>query len=95
MEVKKKDLAVALVSDFFYPSLGGVEVHIKEMSQILKRRIKKVIVVTHCYPPDYYGVRDIDGVRTYYLPFVVVPASNTSFPNFVTDYARAKEILVS
>jgi hypothetical protein len=32
----KKDLAVALVSDFFFPSLGGVEVHIKEMSKILK-----------------------------------------------------------
>ena len=55
----KKDVAVALVSDFFYPSLGGVEVHIKEMSGILKERVRKVIVITHCYPPDYYGPRDI------------------------------------
>ena len=86
-------ISVALVSDFFYPSLGGVEVHIKQMSQILlnmKNRIKKVIVITHCYPPDYYGPRDIDGVKTYYLPFLVMGNSNVVFPNFVTDYGQAK-----
>ena len=91
-------MSVALVSDFFYPSLGGVQVHIKQMSQILlemKDKIKKVIVITHCYPPDYYGPREIDGVRTYYLPFLVMGNSNVVFPNFVTDYGQAKEILVS
>lgn len=90
---KEKDLAVALVSDFFYPSLGGVEVHIKEMSKILKERVRKVIVVTHCYPPNYYGVKDVDGVKTYYLPYFIISTSNISFPNFVTDYPQAKEIL--
>ena len=49
----KKDVAVALVSDFFYPSLGGVEVHIKEMSGILRERVRKVIVITHCYQYSY------------------------------------------
>jgi phosphatidylinositol glycan class A protein len=91
----KRDVAVALVSDFFFPSLGGVEVHIKEMSKVLKEKVRKVIVVTHCYPPDYYGVRYIDGVKTYYLPSVIIATSNISFPNYVTDYAQAKSILVS
>ena len=86
---------MALVSDFFYPSLGGVEVHIKEMSGILRERVRKVIVITHCYPPDYYGPRDIEGVTTYYLPFLVFPSSNVVFPNFVTDYPQAKHILLS
>lgn len=91
----KRDLAVALVSDFFYPSLGGVEVHIKEQSQMLKGMVRKVIVITHCYPPDYSGVMDIGGVRTYYLPFTVLSNSNVVLPNCVTDYGQAKQILQS
>lgn len=54
-----------------------------------------MIVITHCYPPNYYGIKDIDGVKTYYLPFFIISTSNISFPNFVTDYPRAKEILLS
>ena len=65
------------------------------MSMILKERIKKVIVITHCYPPDYYGRKDIDGVITYYLPFYVIGSSNVVLPNYVTDYPQAKEILIS
>ena len=90
----KRDIAVALVSDFFYPSLGGVEVHIKEMSKVLEKLVRKVIVITHCYPTDYYGPRDIDGVKTYYLPFLVI-TTNVIFPNYITDYPMAKEILLS
>ena len=45
-----------MVSDFFYPLIGGVENHIYQLSQCLIERQHKVIVVTHTYD-DRVGVR--------------------------------------
>lgn len=45
-----------MVSDFFYPNIGGVESHIYQLSQCLLDRGHKVIVVTHFYG-DRNGVR--------------------------------------
>jgi len=45
-----------MVSDFFYPNIGGVESHIYQLSQCLLDRGHKVIIVTHCYG-DRTGVR--------------------------------------
>ena len=55
-ERARSAVSVALVSDFFYPSLGGVEMQIKELSGFLLGRVKRVIVVTHCYP-GHVGVQ--------------------------------------
>ena len=41
-----------MVSDFFLPNLGGVEMHIYQLSQCLIERGHHVIVITH-----YYGER--------------------------------------
>jgi hypothetical protein len=38
-------LCVCMVSDFFFPNIGGVENHIFELSQVLLKRGIKVIVV--------------------------------------------------
>ena len=38
-----------MACDFFYPSLGGVEMHIWELSQYLMERGHYVIVLTHSY----------------------------------------------
>ncbi len=46
----------SMVSDFFYPLIGGVENHIYQLSQCLIERHHKVIVVTHAYD-DRIGVR--------------------------------------
>lgn len=46
----------SMVSDFFYPLIGGVENHIYQLSQCLIERDYKVIVVTHAYD-DRVGVR--------------------------------------
>ena len=40
---------IAMVCDFFYPRLGGVEMHIWSLSQHLLRLGHKVIVVTNFY----------------------------------------------
>jgi len=45
-----------MVSDFFYPNIGGVESHIYQLSQCLLNRGHKVIIVTHLYG-DRTGVR--------------------------------------
>lgn len=45
-----------MVSDFFYPNLGGVESHIFTLSQCLIKLGHKVVVVTHSYG-DRVGVR--------------------------------------
>jgi len=39
---------VALVSDFYHPALGGVELQIKQLAKYLANRVAKVIVITHC-----------------------------------------------
>jgi len=47
MKRKGEKICVCLVCDFFYPRLGGVEVHIYQLSVSLIRKGFKVIVVTH------------------------------------------------
>jgi phosphatidylinositol glycan class A protein len=47
---------VAMVSDFFYPGLGGVEMHIYQLSECLLSLGYKVIVITH-YRGNRHGVR--------------------------------------
>ena len=46
----------SMVSDFFYPNMGGVEEHIFNLSQCLISRGHKVIVMTHSYG-DRVGIR--------------------------------------
>lgn len=38
-----------MVSDFFFPNMGGVESHIFQLSQCLLARGHKVIIITHAY----------------------------------------------
>ncbi|GFR87187.1 phosphatidylinositol N-acetylglucosaminyltransferase subunit A [Elysia marginata] len=60
---------ICMVSDFFYPNMGGVESHIYQLSSCLVERGHKVIIVTHCYK-NRKGVRYLaNGLKVYYLPF--------------------------
>jgi glycosyltransferase involved in cell wall biosynthesis len=55
-----------MVCDFFYPRLGGVEMHIWSLSQQLIRLGHKVIVITHAYD-NRKGVRYLPGpLKVYY-----------------------------
>ncbi|CAF1120054.1 unnamed protein product [Didymodactylos carnosus] len=66
----KKIHHICMVSDFFYPLIGGVENHIYQLAQCLIDLNHKVIVVTHAYN-DRVGVRYMtNGLKVYYLPFV-------------------------
>ncbi|KAG9432087.1 N-acetylglucosaminyl-phosphatidylinositol biosynthetic protein [Apis mellifera carnica] len=62
---------ICMVSDFFYPNMGGVEEHIFNLSQCLLERGHKVIVLTHSYG-DRIGIRYMtNGLKVYYIPVKV------------------------
>ncbi|KAH6569650.1 hypothetical protein BASA60_008159 [Batrachochytrium salamandrivorans] len=65
---KGQRLHICMVSDFFYPNMGGVEGHIYHLSQRLTRRGHRVIILTHAYG-SRVGIRYLtSGVKVYYIP---------------------------
>ena len=61
-----------MVSDFFFPNIGGVESHIYQLSQCLLSLGHKVIVVTHAYG-ERCGVRYLTGGLKVSYVFAVHP----------------------
>lgn len=91
---------VCMVSDFFYPNMGGVETHIWCLAQCLLQRGHKVIVVTHAYG-DRQGVRSMtNGLKVYYLPLtvcvdqVIMPTLFAFFPLFRNILIRERITIV-
>lgn len=84
---------ICMVSDFFYPSMGGVETHIWSLSQCLIQRGHKVIVVTHAYG-DRQGIRYMtNGLKVYYLPLTVI-YDQVTFPTFFGYFGLFRSILI-
>ena len=76
---KKRTYKICFVSDFFYPSVGGVEMHQYQLAQCLMELGHKVIVATKSYN-NRQGIRYLpNGLKVYYLPYrpsldtVIVP----------------------
>ncbi|KAI8870841.1 GlcNAc transferase [Ramicandelaber brevisporus] len=91
-------LSIALVSDFVYPSYGGVESHIYNIAQCLIRRGHKVIIVTHAYNDDpsspRSGVRHVtSGLKIYYVPYLVMHAQ-AAFPTIFTLFPVFRSIWI-
>ncbi|EDP44331.1 hypothetical protein MGL_1728 [Malassezia globosa CBS 7966] len=83
-----------LLSDFFFPNVGGVEGHMYMIGQQLIRRGHKVIVVTHAYAPDRVGVRYLAaGMKVYYVPYAVLVRQDT-LPNFFGLMPVLRTILI-
>lgn len=65
---------IALISDFFYPRLGGVEMHIYSLAICLRKLGHKVIIITHAYKGKHSnrtGVRYLPGpIKVYYCPIL-------------------------
>ena len=76
---------IAMVCDFFFPRLGGVENHIYQLAQCLILRGHKVIVITHSFG-DRNGVRYLtNGLKVYYTATKVLVEGATPplfFPFF-------------
>ncbi|MES1913565.1 MAG: hypothetical protein MHM6MM_005752, partial [Cercozoa sp. M6MM] len=87
LEHAKRKLNIALVSDFFYPRTGGVEMHQYYLAQCLIARGHKVIAITGTFGGKRQGVRYMtNGFRVYYCPQlplvdqVVAPTLFSMFP---------------
>ncbi|KAM0681231.1 hypothetical protein GINT2_000429 [Glugoides intestinalis] len=91
MENREK-LNIALVSDFFYPSTGGVQSHISKIGEELYNLGHTVVVITHCYK-DYKGIKKIGNLIVYYLDIPVI-AHNDTIPTMFTNYVLYKEIFM-
>ena len=90
---KKKHHRVAMVCDFFYPSLGGVEQHIWSLSQALIKRGHKVIVITHAYGKRS-GIRYMtNGLKVYYAPLVTM-VDRVTLPTFFCFFPLLRQILI-
>eukprot|EP00940_MAST-03C_sp_MAST-3C-sp2_P001708 g1708.t1 len=84
---------IAMVCDFFYPSLGGVEMHIWSLSQSLIRRGHKVIVITHAYGKRS-GVRYMtNGLKVYYAPLATM-VDRVTLPTFFCFFPLFRQILI-
>ncbi|XP_075214011.1 phosphatidylinositol glycan anchor biosynthesis class A [Lycorma delicatula] len=91
---------ICMVSDFFYPNMGGVEEHIFNLSQCLLLRGHKVIVLTHSYQ-DRVGVRYMtNGLKVYYLPIItfynqcILPSIICSLPLIRYIFIRERITIV-
>ena len=64
-------LRIALVSDFFVPNLGGVEMHMYNVAQCLIELGHKIVVLTTSYADERIGIRYLsNGLKVYYIPTV-------------------------
>ncbi|AGO09882.1 AaceriAAL108Cp [[Ashbya] aceris (nom. inval.)] len=84
---------IAMVCDFFYPQLGGVEFHIYHLSQKLIELGHSVIIITHAYG-DRTGVRYLtNGLKVYYVPYLVL-YRETTFPTVFASFPIIRNILL-
>jgi phosphatidylinositol glycan class A protein len=89
-------LKIALISDFFYPNIGGVEAHIYSLAYCLRKLGHKVIVITREREDfNICGVRYYsNGIKTYYLPCLGMSA-NIIYPAiFSTLSLLVRSILI-
>ena len=88
---------IAMVCDFFFPNLGGVENHIYSLSQKLIERGHKVVIITHQYSGNKrQGVRYLPGpLKVYYCPIVPMGSSaNVAIPTFTATLPLLRYILL-
>ena len=87
--------SILLVCDFFYPRLGGVEMHIWSLAQCLLRRGHKVIVLTHAYAPGgRAGIRHMtNGLKVYYAPLMIM-ADQCALPLIFGLFPMLRDILI-
>jgi len=89
---------ILMISDFFYPDTGGVEMNIWATSQCLRRMGHKVIIVT-ATKGGRIGVRYMSNIKCYYLPqqrwiYNVVMPSGMSIPILRSIMLREKAEIV-
>ncbi|KAI7864557.1 GlcNAc transferase [Spinellus fusiger] len=84
---------ICMVSDFFYPNMGGVESHLYLLSQCLILRGHKVVIITHAYG-NRTGVRYLtNGLKVYHVPTMVIH-SEATLPTIYGFFPLFRNILI-
>ena len=90
-KIKKGQLSVLLISDFFYPKVGGVEVHIYQLAVSLIRLGCRVTVLTH-HRKDRQGIKYMgNGIKAYFTPLMTL-YDDSSIPILLGDLKILREI---
>ncbi|KAF9764395.1 Phosphatidylinositol N-acetylglucosaminyltransferase subunit A [Nosema granulosis] len=79
-----------MVTDFYYPSTGGIETHIRYLSKSLIERGHKVIIITHS-ARNMDESPEFEDLKVYALNLPIV-AMNTSFPTLFSNFLIYKKI---
>ena len=88
---EKKQLSVLLISDFFYPKVGGVEVHIYQLAVSLIRLGCKVTVLTH-HKKNRQGIKYMgNGIKVYFTPLMTL-YDDSSLPILLGSLKILREI---
>ena len=84
---------IAFVCDFFYPRLGGVEMHLWSLAQNLIRLQHKVIIITHAYGKRK-GTRYLPGpLKVYYCPIFPM-VDEDAMPTFSATFPLIRHVLI-
>lgn len=85
-----RKLNIAMVTDYYYPSTGGIETHIRYLSKTLIERGHKVIIITHS-ALNMEESPEFEHLKVYALDLPIV-AMNTSFPTLFSNFQIYKKI---
>ena len=85
--------SILMVSDFFLPNLGGVELHMYSLAQCLLKRGHRVTVLTHAYG-DRCGVRYMTGGLKVYYAFRVPVYNGCTAPDVFGNFKLTRAILL-
>ena len=92
-KIEKKSLSVLLISDYFYPKIGGVEVHIFQLAVSLIRLGCKVSVLTH-HRKNRQGLKIMgNGIKVYYVPKITL-YDDTSYPILYSAFKVIRELCI-
>ena len=90
-KINKGQLSVLLISNFFYPKVGGVEVHIYQLAVSLIRLGCKVTVLTH-HRRNRQGIKYMgNGIKVYFTPLMTL-YDDTSIPYLYGSLKILREI---
>lgn len=93
---ERKRFNICMVSDFFYPGVGGVESHIYSLSQCLIKLGHKVIVIANP-TGNRNGIRYYtNGLKVYYVPIfsIVTPSGKATLPFMFSAFPVFRNIFI-
>jgi phosphatidylinositol glycan class A protein len=95
-------MTICLITDFFYPSPGGVESHVHHLAATLAKT-RRVIVVTHSHISNEKDAKSLgrrtgirylqNGIKVYYLPYLIM-FQGATFPTIYASWPLLRQIFL-